>query len=447
MDSAGVVRLSTNGISVIKQGRHKLKTYTVGQVIKHTKNLLENDIFLGSMYVTGEISNCKYHSMGHIYFSLKDETGSMPAVMFKGNRPRGLKFQLQDGQAVVMKCSIGMYEKTSSVQLYATEIILAEDKEGKLNAEFLKLKEKLYNEGLFDFEVKKKIPQYAKNIGIVTAPTGAAIQDIINVAKRRNPYVQLILYPAKVQGEGAAETIVKGIKALDKMGLDIIIVGRGGGSIEDLWAFNEEIVARAIYEASTPIISGTGHEIDNTIADYVADLRAPTPSAAAEIAVTDVMTSIRQLHNYRARMDSDISNRINIAETRLQVLRAKLDRKNPERTLLEKQQRLADYRDSMDALISRKLETAVQKNSLLQDRLRTTGNNKYRDTVHRFEIDVARLHALSPTAKLINGFGYITTDAGPLRSAGEVTAGDRLSVTLSDGTLQAEVVETNVNDI
>ena len=177
-----------------------MKTYTVGQVIKHTKNLLENDIFLGSMYVTGEISNCKYHSMGHIYFSLKDETGSMPAVMFKGSRPRGLQFQLQDGQAVVMKCSIGMYEKTSAVQLYATEIILAEDKEGKLNAEFLKLKEKLYNEGLFEFDIKKPIPKYAKSVGIVTAPTGAAIQDIINVAKRRNPYVQLVLYPAKVQG-------------------------------------------------------------------------------------------------------------------------------------------------------------------------------------------------------------------------------------------------------
>ena len=267
-----------------------MKTYTVGQVIKHTKNLLENDIFLGSMYVTGEISNCKYHSMGHIYFSLKDETGSMPAVMFKGSRLRGLKFKLEDGQAVVMKCSIGMYEKTSSVQLYATEILLAEDKEGKLNAEFLKLKEKLYNEGLFEFDIKKPIPKYPKSVGIVTAPTGAAIQDIRNIARRRNPYVQLVLYPAKVQGEGAAETIAKGIKVLDKMGLDTIIIGRGGGSIEDLWAFNEEIVARAIFEAETPIISGTGHEVDNTIADYVADLRAPTPSAAAELAIPDVMT-------------------------------------------------------------------------------------------------------------------------------------------------------------
>ena len=421
-----------------------MKTYTVGQVIKHTKNLLENDIFLGSMYVTGEISNCKYHSMGHIYFSLKDETGSMPAVMFKGSRPRGLQFQLQDGQAVVMKCSIGMYEKTSAVQLYATEIILAEDKEGKLNAEFLKLKEKLYNEGLFEFDIKKPIPKYAKSVGIVTAPTGAAIQDIINVAKRRNPYVQLVLYPAKVQGEGAAETIVKGIKTLDKMGLDTIIIGRGGGSIEDLWAFNEEIVARAIFEAKTPIISGTGHEIDNTIADYVADLRAPTPSAAAELAIADVMTTIRQLKTLRSRLDNDISNRINIAGTRLQVLRAKLDKKNPERILIEKQQRLVDYRDTMTSLIMRRLETATQKAETLKSNLNLTAKNKYRDTVHRFEIDVARLHALSPTAKLINGFGYISKDKEPIKSAKDAVVGDTLSITISDGTISANV--TGVSD-
>lgn len=422
-----------------------MKTYTVGQVIKHTKNLLENDIFLGSMYVTGEISNCKYHSMGHIYFSLKDETGSMPAVMFKGNRPRGLKFQLQDGQAVVMKCSIGMYEKTSAVQLYATEIILAEDKEGKLNAEFLKLKEKLYNEGLFEFDIKKPIPKYAKSVGIVTAPTGAAIQDIINVAKRRNPYVQLVLYPAKVQGEGAAETIVKGIKTLDNMGLDTIIIGRGGGSIEDLWAFNEEIVARAIFEAKTPIISGTGHEIDNTIADYVADLRAPTPSAAAELAISDVMTTIRQLKTLRSRLDNDISNRINIAGTRLQVLRAKLDKKNPERTLIEKQQRLVDYRDTMTSLIMRRLETATQKAETLKSNLNLAAKNKYRDTVHRFEIDVARLHALSPTAKLINGFGYISKDKEPIKSAKDAAVGDTLSITLSDGTISANVTGVSAN--
>ena len=364
--------------------------------------------------------------------------------MFKGSRPRGLQFQLQDGQAVVMKCSIGMYEKTSAVQLYATEIILAEDKEGKLNAEFLKLKEKLYNEGLFEFDIKKPIPKYAKSVGIVTAPTGAAIQDIINVAKRRNPYVQLVLYPAKVQGEGAAETIVKGIKTLDKMGLDTIIIGRGGGSIEDLWAFNEEIVARAIFEAKTPIISGTGHEIDNTIADYVADLRAPTPSAAAELAIADVMTTIRQLKTLRSRLDNDISNRINIAGTRLQVLRAKLDKKNPERILIEKQQRLVDYRDTMTSLIMRRLETATQKAETLKSNLNLTAKNKYRDTVHRFEIDVARLHALSPTAKLINGFGYISKDKEPIKSAKDAVVGDTLSITISDGTISANV--TGVSD-
>lgn len=420
-----------------------MKTYTVGQVIKHTKNLLENDIFLGSMYVTGEISNCKYHSMGHIYFSLKDETGSMPAVMFKGSRLRGLKFKLEDGQAVVMKCSIGMYEKTSLVQLYATEILLAEDKEGKLNAEFLKLKEKLYNEGLFEFDIKKPIPKYPKAVGIVTAPTGAAIQDIRNIAKRRNPYVQLVLYPAKVQGEGAAETIAKGIRVLDRMGLDTIIVGRGGGSIEDLWAFNEEIVARAIFEAVTPIISGTGHEVDNTIADYVADLRAPTPSAAAELAIPDVMTHIKQLENCRSRLDNNISNRLNIMNTRLQVLKAKLEKRSPERTLFDKQQRLADTRDKLQQLMERKLDAAVQKQSALNERMHIDMDRLVQNRVHRYEINVAKLHALAPTAKLINGFGYISKSAEPVRSVKDVKKGDRIAVTLSDGSVTADIVEVN----
>ncbi len=420
-----------------------MKTYTVGQVIKHTKNLLENDIFLGSMYVTGEISNCKYHSMGHIYFSLKDETGSMPAVMFKGSRLRGLKFKLEDGQAVVMKCSIGMYEKTSSVQLYATEILLAEDKEGKLNAEFLKLKEKLYNEGLFEFDIKKPIPKYPKSVGIVTAPTGAAIQDIRNIARRRNPYVQLVLYPAKVQGEGAAETIAKGIKVLDKMGLDTIIIGRGGGSIEDLWAFNEEIVARAIFEAETPIISGTGHEVDNTIADYVADLRAPTPSAAAELAIPDVMTHIQHLANCRSRLDNNISNRLNIINTRLQVLKAKLDKRSPERTLTEKQQRLADTRDRLQQLIERRLEAAVQRHGTLNERVHTDMDRLVQNKIHRYEINVAKLHALSPTAKLINGFGYISTGTEPVRSVKDVKSGDTIAVTLSDGSITASVTDIN----
>ena len=396
-----------------------MKKYTIGQIINYTKNLLVNDYLLKSIYVTGEISNCKYHSMGHIYFSLKDETGSMPAVMFKGNRPRGLKFVLQDGQAVVMKCSIGMYEKTSSVQLYATEIILAEDKEGKLNAEFLKLKEKLYNEGLFDFEVKKKIPQYAKNIGIVTAPTGAAIQDIINVAKRRNPYVQLILYPAKVQGEGAAETIVKGIKALDKMGLDIIIVGRGGGSIEDLWAFNEEIVARAIYEASTPIISGTGHEIDNTIADYVADLRAPTPSAAAEIAAPSTETLYERIDALTRRAENSVSARLERARERLSSLNVRLTGQSPENRLKLSSNRIENYTERNKLAFSRYIERLDSK--LCQN--------------------TARLESLSPLKVLSRGYSLVYSDDKLLGSSEDISEGDRVKIRFGDGGAEAEIID------
>ena len=247
------------------------KSYTVGQVNGYIKNLISSDYLLGDIYVKGEVSNCKYHSSGHIYFSLKDETGSIMAVMFKSYAYSGLDFKLENGQQVVCHGSVNICERDGRYQLYVKEIKL--DGIGNLYERYEQLKQKLYEQGLFEFDIKKPIPVYPKRVGIVTAQTGAAIQDIRNIAKRRNPYVQLILYPAKVQGDGAAEDIAHGIEVLDNMGVDTIIIGRGGGSIEDLWAFNEEVVAWAIYHAKTPIISGTGHEIDNTIADYAADLR------------------------------------------------------------------------------------------------------------------------------------------------------------------------------
>ena len=234
------------------------RVYTVGQVSKFLSDMISSEYSLRRIYVRGEVSNCKYHSLGHIYFTLKDEKASIQAVMFKGNRS-GLPFQLKDGQAIVVEGEVGFYDKETKINLYARRIAVDGPGEGKLHLLYEQLKLRLNEEGLFDFEKKKPIPKHPKKVGIVTAATGAAIQDICNIAKRRNPYVELILYPAKVQGEGAAATIARGIRVLDGMGLDTIIVGRGGGSIEDLWAFNEEEVARAIYEAKTPIISGTGH--------------------------------------------------------------------------------------------------------------------------------------------------------------------------------------------
>ena len=258
--------------------------YSVGQVNTYIKNMFGQDYLLNRLYVKGEVSNCKYHTSGHIYFSLKDETGAIACVMFAAQRST-LKFRLAEGQRVIVLGSVRVYERDGKYQLYANEIVL--DGVGLLYERFQALKKELEEMGMFAPEYKKPIPAYCKKVGIVTAPTGAAIRDIMNISRRRNPYVQLILYPALVQGEMAAASIVRGIEALDKLGLDVIIVGRGGGSMEDLWAFNEEIVARAIFHCQTPVISAVGHETDTTIADYVADLRAPTPSAAAELAVYD----------------------------------------------------------------------------------------------------------------------------------------------------------------
>ena len=259
-------------------------TYSVGQVNRYIKNMFTQDYLLQKIYVKGEVSNCKYHTSGHIYFSLKDETGTLNCVMFAGHR-RGLAFAMKNGDKVIVGGSVDVYERDGRYQMYAKEITL--EGAGTLYERYLALKQELEDMGMFAQEYKQPIPRFIRRLGVVTAPTGAAVQDIRNISYRRNPYLQIILYPALVQGAGAAESIVKGIQMLDKTDVDVIIVGRGGGSIEDLWAFNEEIVARAIFECSTPIISAVGHETDFTIADFAADLRAPTPSAAAELAVEE----------------------------------------------------------------------------------------------------------------------------------------------------------------
>ena len=406
-----------------------MKYYTVGQINTYIKNLIGSDYLLKNIVIKGEVSNCKYHSMGHIYFSLKDETGSMSAVMFKSSAASGLKFRLEDGQSVYVQGAVNVYERDGKYQLYARKIVQDEDTKGKLFEQFEKLKEKLYEEGLFDFEVKKEIPKFPKKVGIVTAETGAAIQDIMNIARRRNPYVQLILYPAKVQGDGAAETIVRGIRKLDSMGLDTIIVGRGGGSIEDLWAFNEEIVARAIFEAQTPIISGTGHEVDNTIADYVADLRAPTPSAAAELAIPDIMSVVRNVRSEREMLDKSIRARLQEKMLLLERLSASLARTSPQKTLHDRMQYLSG----------------------LTENLHNRMNVKYTNYAKRLEVNIARLDGLSPTAKLRGGYGYIeygnnsqtlsVDEMKPLMSASDVSSGDRLRITLHDGTVDAVVGE------
>ena len=292
----------------------KGNVYTVGQVNSYIKNMFTQDFMMNRIYVKGEVSNCKYHTTGHIYFTLKDETGALQAVLFAGNR-KGLSFSMKNGDNVIVLGSISVYERDGKYQLYAREIL--PDGEGLLYQRFERLKQELEEMGMFAPEYKQPIPRYIHTLGIVTAPTGAAIRDIQNISRRRNPYVQTVLYPALVQGEGAAASIINGIHALEQLGVDVMIVGRGGGSMEDLWAFNEEAVARAIFECPVPIISAVGHETDTTIADYTADLRAPTPSAAAELAVYDIRELEGMLLSFQLELNRGITDRLERAEERI----------------------------------------------------------------------------------------------------------------------------------
>lgn len=388
----------------------KNKVFSVTQINTYIKRMFQSDYALRRISIKGQVSNCKYHSSGHIYFSLKDEGSQISCVMFANARYDGLKFELEDGQEVVVEGNISVYERGGSYQLYAQEIRL--NGIGELYVAYEMLKQKLYEEGLFDHEKKKPIPKNPKKIGVVTARTGAAIHDIISTAKRRNPYVQLILYPAKVQGDGASDTIVAGIKVLDQYGVDIIIVGRGGGSIEDLWAFNEEKVARAIYEVQTPIISGTGHEVDTTIADYAADLRAATPTAACELAVPDIREVMEGITNREYTLRTLLKQVVRRYQMKLQQYQITIANFDPRFQLQEQKMHLAELEEQIHAVMK----------------------NKMTDYQHKLELYTKELHGLSPTAKLINGFGYIEGSNGePVTSVKKVMEGDQISLTISDG--------------
>ena len=389
--------------------------YTVKQVNAYIKNMFTQDFMLNRIYVKGEVSNCKYHSSGHIYFSLKDESGTIACVMFAGQRG-GLSFHMREGQQIIVLGSVNVYERTGSYQLYAQEIRL--DGEGTLYEKYQMLKQELEEMGMFAPEYKKAIPRYAKRIGVVTAPTGAAVRDIMNISARRNPYVQLLLYPAQVQGEGAKESIVRGIRMLETKNVDVIIVGRGGGSIEDLWAFNDECVARAIFDCQVPVISAVGHETDVTIADYVADLRAPTPSAAAELAVWDY----RQLQGYldecRLRMNRSMTGTIRINRLRLKELDVRLSYLHPRHKLQDQQQRLIE----------------------LEEELRTLMRDRVKEARHRLAIQIEKLNGLSPVRKLNQGFAYVEeADGGVVKSIRQVEKGDELTVYVTDGLIRTSV--------
>ena len=397
--------------------------YTVAQVNRYVKNMFAQDFFLRNIQVRGEISNCKYHTSGHIYFSLKDETGTIACVMFAGQR-RGLSFSMKNGDKVIVQGTVDVYERDGRYQLYAREIRL--EGTGLLYERYLALKQELEDMGMFAPEYKQSIPPYVRRLGVVTAPTGAAVQDIRNVSLRRNPYLQIILYPALVQGEGAAESIAKGIRMLDAAGVDVIIAGRGGGSIEDLWAFNEETVARAIFECRTPVISAVGHETDFTIADFVADLRAPTPSAAAELAVFDYYALQDRLERQKERLERSMVSRVAITRQNLSVRRERLLRLSPERKLFDNRQRLAD----------------------LQNELERSMKNLIRERRYALAAMLERFEGLSPLKRLNQGFSYVENEAGAnISSIRKVRAGDRLKITVSDGTIDTVVTQVREKEL
>ena len=396
--------------------------FSVGQINRYVKNMFTQDFILQKIYVKGEVSNCKYHTSGHIYFSLKDETGVLSCVMFAGHR-RGLAFRMKDGDRVVVGGAVDVYERDGRYQLYAKEISL--EGAGALYERFLALKTELEEMGMFAQEYKQPIPAFIHRLGVVTAPTGAAVQDIRNISLRRDPYLQIILYPALVQGEGAADSIVRGIHMLDQAEVDVIIVGRGGGSIEALWAFNEEKVARAIFECRTPIISAVGHETDFTIADFVADLRAPTPSAAAELAVADFRQILQNIAGLRDRMQKAMQRMAELGRAQLMQYQMRFQYLNPEAKLRDNRQRLAD----LDELLRR-----AMKNRIAEER-------------HMLGIYLERYRGLSPLYKLNQGYSFVSDREGNgIISTKQVHSGDLLEISVTDGVIEAEVRSSRKED-
>lgn len=399
----------------------KQQVYSVSMVNQYIKNMFMSDYALTKIYIRGEISNCKYHGSGHIYFTIKDKASQINCVMFAGDRG-GLSFRMEDGQEIIAGGRISVYERDGKYQLYAKEILLAGD--GLYYEKYEKLKKKLEAEGLFDEAHKKPIPEYVKRVGIVTADTGAAIQDIRNISHRRNPYVQLILYPAKVQGEGAEQTIIEGIHVLEQKHVDVIIIGRGGGSIEDLWAFNDEELARVIYDCEVPVISAVGHETDTTISDYVADLRAPTPSAAAEQAVYDVNRLLMDLEVAKERMVNSVMSAISTERMKLTHMKMRLEYLSPSNQILQKRQFLLDSEEKLSYHMKHIIEDRRQKLSLL----------------------AGKLDVLSPLARLKSGFAYVENENGEMiDKVDKLTPGDVTRITFSDGKALATITEISKN--
>lgn len=391
--------------------------YTVKQVNSYIKNMFKQDFLLNSVSVKGEISNCKYHTSGHIYFTLKDADAALSVIMFASQAAR-LSFKLKDGMSVVVSGRVDVFDAAGKYQLYANTV--QQEGIGELYQKYEQLKQYYEDMGYFAKEYKRPLPAFTRKLGVVTSKTGAAVQDIMNISRRRNPYIQIVLYPAYVQGEHAKQSVVNGIAKLDKLGLDCIIVGRGGGSIEDLWAFNEPEVVEAVFNASTPIISAVGHETDFTLTDFVADMRAPTPSAAAELAVTEVAAVENKIYEYERRLKQQMMYSLTAKRDYLERLKLQMEYLNPVNQIYDKRQRLMNIEDKLNMLIKRCV--ADNRNIL--------------------RLYASRLEGLSPLKKLDMGYGYIEDSQNDrIVSVSQVSPEDEITVYLKDGSIRSKVIE------
>lgn len=407
------------------------KYLTVGALTRYIKFKIDNDEHLRTVYLKGEISNFKAHTTGHFYFSLKDETSKINAIMFS-SQAKKIAFIPADGMKVLVTGRISVYESTGNYQIYIEEML--EDGVGNLYIAFEQLKQKLEKEGLFDLKHKKNLPKIPEKIGIITAKTGAAVRDILSTIKRRFPLCETILFPCLVQGENAAEDIVHKIELAQQYPLDVLIVGRGGGSIEDLWAFNEEIVARAIYHSKIPIISAVGHEIDYTIADFVADLRAPTPTGAAEMVVPSKVDLLKQLDQYKIRLNEAIYKKINYQRLCLESLQNSFVLKNPMIMYENKKQKLDTLREKLLHIINKKIETSQIK--LAQYKKNYILNNPevlYKEKKMKLATLIEKLEIVNPMSLLKKGYTLTKKEDNYINSVKQIKTGEQFTVMFYDG--------------
>ena len=410
---------------------------TVGALTRYIKYKIDNDVNLREVYIKGEISNFKHHTRGHFYFTIKDEESRISAIMFSTST-KNINFEPIDGMKVLVKGRISVFEQTGNYQIYVTDMM--EDGVGNLYALYEELKKKLQLEGLFDSKYKKSIPKIPNKIGVVTAPTGAAIKDIISTINRRFPLCEVILFPSLVQGKEAKDDIVKNIKLADTYNLDVLIVGRGGGSIEDLWAFNEEIVARAIFDCNTPIISAVGHEIDFTIADFVADIRAATPTGAAELAVPDKNDLKRLINQIEIRISKNIINKINYNKSYLNKVMDSYILKSPMSIYEIKEEKLSNYIEKAKTIILNMISSNKLKlNNLKESYVLITPNKIFENKTNKYNHLIEKLDVLNPLNTLKRGYSITKLDGKVVTDIKNVKKGDEININLQNGEIEAVV--------